>query len=192
MKTGSLIGFTEAELALILLVVFLVVLPNTKGADGGTPVVTTADSLRTIRDSLAQARDSLVRSRDSLQTKREELATTRDSLRAVGAANAILLKGQGELRSRSDPLCSDLRAHDEKEQPFGPIRILEAGFEFEGRTFDLDGLARELRPYTDRGAQLQCRYVMRVSYGASLPAARVLTFRRRFGARYAIRDAIDG
>ncbi len=171
MRAGSLIGFTEAELALILLVVFVIVLPmnkNESSADEKGHVSTVSDSLRFTRDSLA--------------TQRKELAAARDSL---------LLKARGELRSTADPSCSELHNSTERSQPFGPIRVLASAYEFEGRFLDIEELAGAIKAYTERSAQMRCRYTIRISYAADLPAGRINAFRNRFLPRYFIRESID-
>lgn len=187
MKAGSLIGFTEAELALILLVVFAVVLPmkrNEHLANAKGPAATASDSLRLTRDSLRNLRDSLI-------AERKALRGTRDSLATVSQENASLLKARGELRSTADPLCSALQGRTEPAQPFGPIRIYANGYEFNSRLLNIEQLAVAIKAHTDRSAQLRCRYVMRVSYSSQLPAGRIKAFRDRFNPRYYIRDSVD-
>lgn len=187
MKAGSLIGFTEAELALILLVVFAVVLPMKRNeapvAQAGS-VVTASDSLRITQDSLRSLRDLLT-------AERTALGKARDSLAASFRENASLLKARGELRSTADPLCSALQDRREPAQPFGPIRIYANAYEFNGRFLTIEQLAAEIRDHTDRSAQLRCRYVMRVSYSSQLPAGRIKAFRDSFTPRYYIRDSVN-
>lgn len=187
MKAGSLIGFTEAELALILLVVFAVVLPMKRNEAPATdlgPVVTASDSLRFTQDSLRLLRDSL-------SAERTALGKTRDSLAAVSRENASLLKARGELRSAADPSCSELQVGTETAQPFGPIRIYANAYEFDGRLLSIEQLATAIKAHTDRSAQLRCRYTMRISYSSQLPAGRIAAFRNRFLPRYFIRESVD-
>lgn len=191
MRTGSLIGFTEAELALILVVVFAIVLPNLPdGKDNGsakTPV--DMATFKASQDSLARVRDSLRLTRaklDSLMKRGQSLqdSVTRLRLVADGA------KAEGVNRAPYDPECSLLKIYHGPARPVGEIRIVEAGYLLDGAILSLDGLATRISGYTDQAEQLRCKFPMTVVVSASLPAGRLEKFRERFQRRYYVRARV--
>jgi len=167
-RTSSLIGFTEAELALILVVVFAIVLPNLpEGKDNGsakTPV-----DMATFKAS----QDSLARVRDSLRLTRAKL----DSI------EQRVLPFQDSLRSTLDPPCAQYGLTGGP----GEIRIVEGGYSLDSALLPLDSLTARISGFTNQAEQRRCKYPMMVIYPSSLPAVQLERFRAHFQHRYFVR-----
>lgn len=202
MKAGSLIGFTEAELALILLVVFAVVLPTLpKGGEAGpnppepTPVSAqvhqrTLDSLKAAREALRRSQDSLRVAQARIDSANRQIRLLKDSVRISRAGIGPVASG-GRNRSPYDPECRLIETYRGPARPVNPIRILDDGYEMDGNRFSLDGLALRLRGYTELAESLRCRFPMTVIVSATLPAGRLEQFRQRFQNRYFVRASVE-
>lgn len=157
MKSGRLIGFTEAELALILVVVFALIVPRAALERPPDPP-----------PGVEQVRDSVVP--DSAPAAQVQArAPAQDTT----------------LRSSADPLCAALPdVVGEPRQPFAAVEILASGYVLGTDTLTLVQLVEVVSPFTARARDLRCRYIMRLVYADDVPSGMTRRLRNAFRARY--------